>query len=290
LGIINYYSNKEWSDDDNNYNFDETNCLQELLHTKIINRCVFHHDHLINAPLLSEKSLLQQEMPTINCTQSQDLNLEQTDSTNIPQNMNKTYSTMLKLICGALVRGTNYSDIYVSSDIEDNDTSKTSNNSTSTTGIDHSNDQYRKVPTLQEIARKVARLEKKQLDEKQYISYEMIACTFLLIGLVKDGHDSNITLLTSLQKSLGGNPSAEIEDIVKRLKVRGGQEQLLMLPTGPAGSGKSTASRVAEQFCYEFCVAVGVMWCDRMFLFTAYTGSASSLMGGVTNLEATCIN
>jgi hypothetical protein len=57
--------------------------------------------------------------------------------------------------------------------------------------------------------RKAARLEKKQLDEKQYISYEMIACTFLL-GLVKDWHDSNTTLFTSLQKSLGGNPSAEI--------------------------------------------------------------------------------
>ncbi len=65
--------------------------------------------------------------------------------------------------------------------------------------IDHSNDHHRKVPTLQEIARKVAGLEKNQLDEQQYISYEMIACTFLL-GIVKDGHDSNTTLFTSLQK------------------------------------------------------------------------------------------
>jgi hypothetical protein len=31
------------------------------------------------------------------------------------------------------------------------------------------------VPTLQEVERKVARLEKTQLDEKQYIVYEMIA-------------------------------------------------------------------------------------------------------------------
>jgi hypothetical protein len=174
--LINYNSNNEWSDDDNDYSFDEIDCLYELSHTNIINRCVFHHDHLINPQLLSEKSLLQQETPTINSTQSQDLNLEQTDSTNIPQNMNKTYSTMLKLMCRALVGGTKYGDIYVSSKIEDDDMSKTSNNSTSTTGIDHSNDHSRKVPTLQEIARKVARLEKKQLDEKQYISYEMIAC------------------------------------------------------------------------------------------------------------------
>jgi hypothetical protein len=192
-------------------------------------------------------------------------------------------------VCRALVGGTNYSDIYVSSEIEDDDMSKTSNNSTSTTGIDHSNDHHRKVPTLQEIARKVARLEKMQLDEKQYISYEMIACTVLL-GLVKDGHDSNTTLFTSHQKNLGGNPSAEIEDIVKRLKASGGQDQLLMILTWPARSGKSKTMRMAEQFCYEFCVAVGVMWCDRTYLCTAYTGSAPSLIGGVTISKAAYIN
>jgi hypothetical protein len=40
--------------------------------------------------------------------------------------------------------------------------------------------------------------------------------------------------------------------------------------------------RVAKELCYEFCVAVGVMWSDTTFLFTAYTGSAASLIGGVT--------
>jgi hypothetical protein len=34
----------------------------------------------------------------------------------------------------------------------------------------------------------VAKLEKTQLDKKQYIAYEMIACAFLL-GLVNDGCD-----------------------------------------------------------------------------------------------------
>ncbi len=70
--------------------------------------------------------------------------------------MDKTYSAMLKLICRALVGGTNYSYIDVSSKIEDDDTSKTSNNGTSSTGIDRSHDYHRKLPTLQEIARKVA--------------------------------------------------------------------------------------------------------------------------------------
>ena len=134
--MINYYSNKnEWSDDDNNHNFDEINYLQELSHTKIINSCVFHYDHLINAQLLSEKSLLQLEMPTVNSTQSQNLNSESTDSTSIRQNVNKTYSTMLKLICRGLVGGIKDSDMYISSTIEDDDMSKTSDNSKSTPGM-----------------------------------------------------------------------------------------------------------------------------------------------------------
>jgi hypothetical protein len=102
----------------------------------------------------------------------------------------------------------------------------------------------------------------------------MIACTFLL-GLVKDGRDPDTNLGAYLQKSLGGPTTANIHDIVKRLKARGGQEQMLMFLTGPARSGKSSALMVAQQFCYKFCLSKGVMWNDKTFLFTAYAGSAS---------------
>jgi hypothetical protein len=81
----------------------------------------------------------------------------------------------------------------------------------------------------------VAKLQKIQLDEKQYISYEMIACTFLL-GLVKDGRYPYTNLGAYLQNSLGGPTTTNIHDIVKRLKARGGQEQMLMFLTGPAGA------------------------------------------------------
>jgi hypothetical protein len=56
---------------------------------------------------------------------------------------------MLKLTCGTLVGGTKYSDIYMASDIaeDDNSTTKETNSIT--------------VPTVQEIARTVACLEKK---------------------------------------------------------------------------------------------------------------------------------
>jgi hypothetical protein len=96
----------------------------------------------------------------------------------------------------------------------------------------------------------------------------MIACSFLL-GLVKVGLVSNTTLFACLQQTVGGQSSNETTDIVKRLKARGAKEQLLIFLTGPAGSGKSTAMRVAEQFCYEFCIAIGDIWCERTFLFTA---------------------
>ena len=70
----------------------------------------------------------------------------------------------------------------------------------------------------------------------------------------------------------------------------GAKEQLLMFVTGPAGAGKSTALEVAQHFCFEFCRYVGENWNDRTFLFTAVTGSAASLFGGVTLHSAAFIN
>jgi hypothetical protein len=60
----------------------------------------------------------------------------------------------------------------------------------------------------------VARLEKTQFDEKQYIAYEMIACTFLL-GLLNDGSDKNTTLGAYLQQTM---ETANIADVKMLLK------------------------------------------------------------------------
>jgi hypothetical protein len=89
---------------------------------------------------------------------------------------------------------------------------------------------------------------------------------------------------------LESTATLDIRDIVNRLEARGGQNQLIMFLTGLAGSGKSTAMQVAQQFCYDFCLAVGVMWSDRTFLFTEYTGAAASLFGGVTISKAAFLN
>ena len=114
---------------------------------------------------------------------------------------------MLKLISGALVGGVNYNEIYLDPDEED------AFNSCSTNDTDTRNKATvaKKVPTLPEIARKVAKLQKIQLDKKQYIAYKMIACTFLL-GLVKDGRDAHTNLGAYLQQNLGGT-TTDIHDL-----------------------------------------------------------------------------
>jgi hypothetical protein len=82
-------------------------------------------------------------------------------------------------------------------------------------------------------------LEKTQLDEKQYIAYEMIACTFLL-GFVNDGCDKNTKLGAYLQQTMEITSTTDANDIINKLKARGGRDQLLMFLTGLAGSGKSS--------------------------------------------------
>jgi hypothetical protein len=86
----------------------------------------------------------------------------------------------------------------------------------------------------------------------------MIACTFLF-GLVNDGHDKNTKLGAYLQQTMEIASTTDANDIIKKLKARDGRDQLLMFLTGPAGSGKNTAMKFAQQFCYEFCIAVGIM-------------------------------
>ncbi len=118
------------------------------------------------------------------------------DSTNDGQSMqqtSKTFPTMLKLISGALIGGVNYKEIYMDSEIDDKTNPPTTTNNMGA----NKNTIIHKIPTLPETARKVARLEKRKLDKKQYIAYEMIACTFLP-GLVHDGNDPKTNLYSCL--------------------------------------------------------------------------------------------
>ena len=110
--------------------------------------------------------------------------------------------------------GVNYEEIYMDLDLDN----KTNPTITPNNPSEHQNTNTHTIPTLHETARKFARLKKRQLDEKQYIACEMIACTFLL-GLVHDGNDPNTTLYSCLGQTMGGTATLKINDIVHGLEA-----------------------------------------------------------------------
>ena len=175
-----------------------------------------------------------------------------------------SYPTLLTFISGTLVGG-NYDDIIAQEEEISNQQGDIFE------GMSINRDQ--RIPTLIGVARKVSIEEGKQLDKKQYIAYEIIAFSFLL-SLIEDGVGIDAT------------DSECKEELVKRLKARGGHAQLIMFLTGFSGAGKSTCVAIAQRFCYEFCRAVDVAWDNSMFLFTATTGSAAGLLAGRTIHDA----
>jgi hypothetical protein len=58
----------------------------------------------------------------------------------------------------------------------------------------------------------------------------------------------------------------------------------------PTDSEKRTTIKIEQQFCYEFCIAVGIMWSDKIFIFTAYKVLAASLLGDVIISKAAFLN
>jgi hypothetical protein len=95
------------------------------------------------------------------------------------------------------------------SDIDDKANPPTTTNNM---GVDQ-NTNIHKIPTLPETVRKVTRLETRKLDKRQYIAYEMIACTYLL-GLVHDRNDPNTTLFSCLRPTMGFTATLNINNIV----------------------------------------------------------------------------
>ena len=100
------YSDEEYISDNNNSDYiDDILCYQELLHSEIIDRCKFSNGHIVNARLTADKSIIQKELATIDGAERQDSTVNGENLTNVQGDTDKTYSTMLKLISGALVGG-----------------------------------------------------------------------------------------------------------------------------------------------------------------------------------------
>ena len=147
------------------------------------------------------------------------------------------------------------------------------------------------VPTICGIAEKLHKTRGILLDHIQFVAYKIICSSFML-NAVNEGWNNKLLQLSSM---LGSDEPDDTEkkvknSIVQKLEKMGGKDQLLMFVTGPAGAGKSTALEVAQHFCFEFTRAVGQHWDETTFLFTAMTGCAASLFGGVTLHSAAFLN
>jgi hypothetical protein len=171
-----YYRNDYWSEDESDVKFDSMHKHKEHSHYEIIHQCNFGSRHLINACLALKASLQYQADSNIHETTQHCLNSKDINNDHGTEETIESFPTMLKLIGGTLVGGVKYSDLCIDSN-EDEDNSSTNSHVTNNDKDQDKNNNRQKILTLPKIAQKVAKLEKAQLDRKQYIAYEMIACT-----------------------------------------------------------------------------------------------------------------
>jgi len=191
------------------------------------------------------------------------------------------YNDVLTFIQGALLFGSN--------DASDKDTHMDGEESSSG-ATPMQQQRLNNVPKLHDVAK--GKNSKYNLDDKQYIAYQIVCCTFLL-QLVTEGDNYDTKLGEMLGASL--EPLAERvqqtkDSVVKDLKAMGGREQLIMFLTGAAGCGKSTTMEAAQFYCHKFCTAIAAAFNDYTFYFTATTGSAAALFGGTTIHSAAHLN
>ena len=264
------YSPLTSTDDDiGDIRYDEKRTQNE-----IINNCRYNDRNFIHARLDSTKSLM------VHGT-SGDLaynSLDGTSTNGVQLTPRNAYPMMLELITEALVGSSQTSTVYDNK----NDSYPQPNNERST------------VPTLNSILQQVEKQDGTKLDEKQIMTYRSICATFLL-GLIQDGLDDKTLLgqyftAVAAKSELTNSTKNLVALMETKLMAIGGRHQLIMFLTGPAGAGKTTAVKIAEKFCFQFCRAVSIIWRDNTFLFTAYTGSAASAFGGLTICTAAFLN
>ena len=143
------------------------------------------------------------------------------------------------------------------------------------------------MPTLQGVA---SSGKEDALDEKQYIAYEVLCCSFLLNIVLNGAAGTGSSLDEYLSITLECECTAKKTELIMLLKAKGAQEQLIMLLSGAAGCGKSTSMKLAQTFCHKFCSFIGVPFSDVTFYFTSTTGSSAALFGGTTIHGAAHLN
>ena len=146
--------------------------------------------HIISARVANNDSLLSSVGSDVDLMTSSNVH----DHTAVPDTVSNdqtadfSFPTLLNFIEGSLV-GNRYIDerIDVHEDQSDNDLFQVGLANAAQT-----------VPTLSSVADKISRQEGKMLDEKQYIAYEIIACSFLL-SLIEDAEFNRSSALHSME-------------------------------------------------------------------------------------------
>ena len=142
--------------DEDEFRFDDIRPDHERTHSEIIRRFNISDEHLIDARLSSNDSVLHQHDGRAASTSINNV-VSNVGTTNLGE---KTFPVMLKLISGSLVGETEYSHIY---NMEEQDYDPDVQEESSTLN-------ECPVPTLQSITCKIAHKEGKMMDEKQYIT------------------------------------------------------------------------------------------------------------------------
>eukprot|EP00985_Skeletonema_marinoi_P023042 scaffold15041_cov206-Skeletonema_marinoi.AAC.1 len=287
---ISFYCNDYDSGGESDYEGHVENS-NSYTHSRLIERELNTTDNrLLDARLVSRDSILSDGAAVVenDATGATATNQQETYHGNATDRHSQ--QTVLRLIQGSLLGGDGtYQNVY-SSDADD--TCEDTHALAETNDVEIPEATEKQGPTLRGVARQVLKEENKRLDEKQYIMYEVIACSFLL-GLLRDSNyneGESLALQNLLRGAAGQGIINDLKALEDALKAKGGREQLIMFVTGFAGAGKSTAINVAQKFCYEFCKAASIMWNDNTYLFTAYTGSAAAAFGGQTTVAATYLN
>ena len=155
--------------------------------------------------------------------------------------------------------------------------------------IDEFDDCDNTVPSFNSVLDLLKTTQGLLLDDEQRMAYEIICSTFLLklISESDDDNDdtdepTNASVTSMVETVINKDVETQRKHVIRRLHAYGGKTQLFMLLTGPAGAGKSTAVKAAEQFCMQFCKYAKIPWMKSTYLYTAYTGSAAAQFNGVT--------
>ena len=157
------------------------------------------------------------------------------------RNKAKTFAGLMKLITGTLTETTDYKTVY-----DDMDDKSGNDGSTSST-----TSQLYSSPSLVDVARRVAKADGTKMDEKQYITYEVVCCSFLL-GIVNEGHDKDSKLWSLLGRTFAEQrDELDMDRLIEQLKVHGLEGLRIadasIMPTMPSGNTNAACIMIGEK-------------------------------------------